>query len=607
MDVQRFVVDRTGVERLGCSNFGGTTPRKNCSNAIPPGAGGSVSGNFFRFDHRGAGYGEAYNIWDLSTDGTQFDMWVVRRLPEMFKGFTLYLGDVALPFADAEFRYATSGSVRWTRVRWQLTESLGWSAGDVVKVFVVPPLWTTELTPKSIENGTALGCRNAETTAANRCTTTATLDHDDFSLDGTTFSVTHVSVQNSGEDLVVRFDNPISDALRELTLWVGDSPFRLANAQISASNGLGSATWSSSGLTWTADDDVLLQLRFTPPPATGFDPVGAELVWDSTLTVNELIANVQYGCIQDSATAGNRCRSALTSQTFRVEGSTYRVKNASVFSGLNLAFDFTTDLPEHIEGWGLAVTRTRITGPGTGAVTETKRYTVPSPEGDTINIGPDTPGWLGDGLPGLPSWQAGDTVRITLYRPKADVEREDLLRPGSRSGANCGSLPSPNDNNEESAEVGLWHCHGESVYHRHPDWRKTHRLDDRPVGGTPALTVTADERREGWHYHGSDVYHRHGANPGSHNHQPSDRLVGREVRPAATAPTADDRAAGLTGWHWHTGSEWEGGSTFHKHSTSQHPHRDRVSAPARRAAPHASGWHWHGDIYHEHPGESHPH
>ncbi|WP_419853757.1 hypothetical protein [Candidatus Poriferisodalis sp.] len=181
----------------------------------------------------------------------------------------------------------------------------------------------------------------------------------------------------------------------------------------------------------------------------------------------------------------------------------------------NTVFGITTVPPmpqDLVKGWILIVDR----GPNGG----TSTYTLGGIFGAS-------------GLSGR-AWSPDHTAKLTLYRPYEDVAAEDARKAASRSGA-CGSpnlqgLPADKRADEgESAEQGLWHCHGDGVYHRHPDWRYRHpapgqavratgdpvapRLPTAPPGaytrqqtGAPAIKT---EGFGNWHWHG-DIYHRHG-------------------------------------------------------------------------------------------------
>ncbi len=172
----------------------------------------------------------------------------------------------------------------------------------------------------------------------------------------------------------------------------------------------------------------------------------------------------------------------------------------------NSAFQIWTIPPlpqDAVKGWQLVVNR----GPNGG----TSKYTLR--EGQGI--------WAQEGN----AWSSDHTAEITLYRPYEDIAAEDARKPAGRSGA-CGS---PNLEGlsvakqavqAESAEKGLWHCHGDGVYHRHPDWRYRHpapgqavRPTGDPVARPPATAPSsAADKAKGfgdWHSHPDGRFHRH--------------------------------------------------------------------------------------------------
>ncbi|WP_419853754.1 hypothetical protein [Candidatus Poriferisodalis sp.] len=178
----------------------------------------------------------------------------------------------------------------------------------------------------------------------------------------------------------------------------------------------------------------------------------------------------------------------------------------------------TPSLPTgRVEQWDLVVNR----GPSLGTAT----YQV------------DSDGGLTAFTLGVTPWTAGESVKITLYRPYEDVAAEDARKAASRSGA-CGSpnlqgLPADKRADEgESAEQGLWHCHGDGVYHRHPDWRYRHPApgqavratpDPNPVPPPPATAAAGAYTQQqtgapaiktegfgNWHSHPDGRFHRHG-------------------------------------------------------------------------------------------------
>ena len=237
-------------------------------------------------------------------------------------------------------------------------------------------------------------------------------------------------------------------------------------------------------------------------------PDGSEEVWSATVTVWDLVPGSVTGCDDLDSVRRFRCNSFnnLTDRTFRVGSTTYRV--TGVTTGFNVLTVYTDPLvPTRLAGWSLVVTGHTQHG--------TQTYTASVTAQGRLSFA------------GVPTWQAGQSVELTLYRPYADIATEDVFKAASRSG-DCGSDVATDDDN---AANGRWHCHGD-VYHRHLDWRARHPAshiateDLRPTGDRfvpllPRANTAAERSRgftDGWHWHG-DIYHSHGGGGGSgHRH-----------------------------------------------------------------------------------------
>ena len=179
-----------------------------------------------------------------------------------------------------------------------------------------------------------------------------------------------------------------------------------------------------------------------------------------------------------------------------------------VTTGFNVLTVYTDPLvPTRLAGWSLVVTGHTQHG--------TQTYTASVTAQGSLSFA------------GVPTWQAGQSVELTLYRPYADIATEDVFKAASRSG-DCGSDVATDADN---AANGHWHCHGD-VYHRHLNWRARHPAshiateDLRPTGDRyvpllPRANTAAERSRgftDGWHWHG-DIYHSHGGGGGSgHQH-----------------------------------------------------------------------------------------
>ena len=118
-------------------------------------------------------------------------------------------------------------------------------------------VWSATLTAQNL-GAPFLGCSSSGSTG---CASTSVLTDDDFSLFGKTYTVGEINL-NAGT-LIIRFDTAIStQAARRLTLHVGDRELPLAEG--SFNNSRGQATWSSTGLTWSASQSVPLRLTLGP-------------------------------------------------------------------------------------------------------------------------------------------------------------------------------------------------------------------------------------------------------------------------------------------------------------------------------------------------------
>ena len=92
-----------------------------------------------------------------------------------------------------------------------------------------------------------------------------------FSYSGTTYNITRVSLDNSGNALRFRLDSAIPAALKSaLVLHVGSREFPLANATLSSSNTR--LNWSNPGLRWSVGDTVSLSLVALPTVSLSASP-----------------------------------------------------------------------------------------------------------------------------------------------------------------------------------------------------------------------------------------------------------------------------------------------------------------------------------------------
>ena len=126
-------------------------------------------------------------------------------------------------------------------------------------------VWSATLTPKSLGTN-LLGCDTGATATAHKCSTSATLNDNDFTYpDGgrnyRVHSLQLYTTPSSGTDLTFGLDTNNPSRLNALVLRVGGtsgSSFAFADATISAS--ALTAIWTDTGLTWSADTQVQFEL-----------------------------------------------------------------------------------------------------------------------------------------------------------------------------------------------------------------------------------------------------------------------------------------------------------------------------------------------------------
>ncbi len=144
----------------------------------------------------------------------------------------------------------------------------------------------------------SFGCSLYPTSnTVNKCSNAATLTDDDFTAAGAAYRITILKVETNG-DLTLTLDRAIADSLKAYTLQVGNARFfHLADAVISGDAVQSdTATWSNTGLSWTAGTAVRLRLvapavNFSHARYTGYEGVALQIDLTSqhhhgALTVN---------------------------------------------------------------------------------------------------------------------------------------------------------------------------------------------------------------------------------------------------------------------------------------------------------------------------------
>ncbi len=247
------------------------------------------------------------------------------------------------------------------------------------------------------------------------------------------------------------------------------------------------------------------------------------VIWSATLTAGQVQATPSWiGCADGTA---HSCSSSnvLSDNTFVIAGTTYTFTAIAYVTGSGITPYIRIALAPGSSVAAL-LTHDLIVG-STKVQLSTCANSLPDPF-------PYQYGCAGSGV----SLTAGSSVSLSLENPavthgvdpeqeeqaRAEQERERQrdLRKSARRGGGCGA---PEDGKSpDSDEAGYWHCHGDSVYHRHAGtWRGSHqpggdrpqppglRPEPRPPNQQERDRGFADNWNGGWHWHGDDIYHIH--------------------------------------------------------------------------------------------------
>ena len=119
-------------------------------------------------------------------------------------------------------------------------------------------LWCGVLTVRTIDTST-VGCTNGsfDAGAIFLCSSTSTLTDDAFTQGGTDYTVYAVGL-NSGSLILGLKD--VTDIPDDWTLHVAGTPFAVTSATEATQTTGRFATWTGTGLSWTAGDTVVLRL-----------------------------------------------------------------------------------------------------------------------------------------------------------------------------------------------------------------------------------------------------------------------------------------------------------------------------------------------------------
>ena len=213
-------------------------------------------------------------------------------------------GDSAITRYDYRYKVGSGTFERWRSAGADLTETVGnltngqahtfqvWAVnaggnGPAASVTATPfgspgvqppgpgtAIWSATLTAEDLDGGNS-GCTNGGD-ADELCSNASVLTDDDFTYDGTTYTVTIISV--SVTDVFIKFNTALTaTAVQALTLEVDGTPLAFANAGA----GVADYMWQSTSVSWSVGDMVALKLIDTTPlptPVLDFAVVNGTLV-----------------------------------------------------------------------------------------------------------------------------------------------------------------------------------------------------------------------------------------------------------------------------------------------------------------------------------------
>ena len=132
--------------------------------------------------------------------------------------------------------------------------------------------WSATLTVKAWSHGVARGCSNVEASGL-RCSAPSVLTDDDFTYGGASYDVTYVQQVANGIDFRVTFSQSLPATLKEVAvLYVDGVAHPLASATARALTGGGEQLeFSTSSVSWAADDTVTLALKRPAAPPSGVE------------------------------------------------------------------------------------------------------------------------------------------------------------------------------------------------------------------------------------------------------------------------------------------------------------------------------------------------
>ena len=188
------------------------------------------------------------------------------------------------------------------------------------------------------------GCYNGGANIIS-CANMSRLTDDDFTVDGVSYSVTRLAVDQNGE-LTIAFDPEPPDAFDNLVLVLGTDKFPLEDADNSVAE---ARSWSSSGLSWTLGTDVAVALELPEPVAAcDGDEAPAGAFWTTCLTVGQDAQALFFGY-------GQGIYGSLDDRTFHRDGTTHHILALTTNLTDNLLLRFFAAPASTSSGWTLQV------------------------------------------------------------------------------------------------------------------------------------------------------------------------------------------------------------------------------------------------------------
>ena len=188
-----------------------------------------------------------------------------QAIPAAFRsGTTLWIQGKAFVFDEGSISNSDK-TVGWP------DGGLRWGAGDEVRISLTaprPPIWSDTLTAKALTGIQAgsFGCGFTQTIVASQCNASGALNSDRISYGGSFHLLADIYLTSTGT-LTFATTTSIPDSVRQrATLHVGNRQFTLATATVNSS----ALSWSSTGLSWSANQQVQLSLTVAPP-SSGVD------------------------------------------------------------------------------------------------------------------------------------------------------------------------------------------------------------------------------------------------------------------------------------------------------------------------------------------------